>query len=666
MDCAGHLKGDILVHFYLILIRGWLLPFKQPSPFSYKDSYSNTYTIRLHNYNPADDMSTRSIPMNGVWGSLPIEEDLINDAEAIIPMVGLKTPQSLRARFAARLGRLLDAELNFVEDVDQHKMVISVTLPANNRPQERQDDIRPLLSRLQVHLRSIALTGQGNAKKKNAYIITILMLPGVSQREVCASLWDELLIYSYPTRKKIIDEIRQVQQDHREHLDNFITSMFRINDIDAGSSAVDEELGAKLIDFYHGIQGYNGSMKQTHDLIQFASSMACTILHLQERIKGLLKKARFANSMYRLICWLGFPERVHKTLVRAANSSVAFQNITFELRTLAATASFVPSSHPQGSSKAASLAGNAISTPGARSGGNGMPQGAARKSMPLQPKPNSPVRPSLPGPVQENAEYGLHYKSMTATISAQSNHIDPLEVIQPFLSREDRSLGLLRLQPRSKQMAAHLAATALCGKLLPVGSEAWYNFGFVVTKDEAEERHLINLYAALLKNSRHPEAIFMELVGAIETGSLVDWFDRKEYAHFRHAFHHLEHFLNTQPHKRPTVWRLKQFVHSDAATEPPACLQRDYGFKLCRNRDEVDRIKSVYATMLRTMDPLAIHGFCLVNRLHEEGVVKTGIPMDARDARLMKNDYPSPFVGFDDRRGLDRYCGPFFKRSLKA
>ncbi|CBX96764.1 hypothetical protein LEMA_P098950.1 [Plenodomus lingam JN3] len=228
-----------------------------------------------------------------------------------------------------------------------------------------------------------------------------------------------------------------------------------------------------------------------------------------------------------------------------------------------------------------------------------------------------------------------------------------------------RQTILLRLEPISKQITAHLVATVLRGAILPVSSEAWYQFGFVATEDEAKERHLAGLYATMLKESSNTEAIFRDLVKALETNSLVQLFDMHEYSQFREVFPSLEDFLNTTPTKRPTVWRLRQFVDSSQAVEPPACLQRDYGFKYCCRREEVERMKAVYAVMLRRLGPMRVHSYCTVNRLYEEGIIKTGIPMNASDARLMQNDYMSPFMGFDNDLGLAAYRGPLFRKSLQ-
>ncbi|OAK93359.1 hypothetical protein IQ06DRAFT_183864, partial [Phaeosphaeriaceae sp. SRC1lsM3a] len=104
----------------------------------------------------------------------------------------------------------------------------------------------------------------------------------------------------------------------------------------------------------------------------------------------------------------------------------------------------------------------------------------------------------------------------------------------------------------------------------------WHTFGFVTINDVEEERHLAGLYAIILE-----EAIFQEIMRAVETNQLPQLFDRNGYSHFRQEFPRLEAVLNTPPARRPTVWHLKHFLLCEANTEPPAVLQRDYGFRYC-------------------------------------------------------------------------------------
>lgn len=89
-------------------------------------------------------------------GSLPVEENLVDDAQGVIPMIGLKTPQSLRERFLARLERLMNAEITLVGDAAKSEMLITVALAASPGQRELDDDVYAFLGRLQTCLRRIA------------------------------------------------------------------------------------------------------------------------------------------------------------------------------------------------------------------------------------------------------------------------------------------------------------------------------------------------------------------------------------------------------------------------------------------------------------------------------------------------------------------------------
>lgn len=239
-----------------------------------------------------------------------------------------------------------------------------------------------------------------------------------------------------------------------------------------------------------------------------------------------------------------------------------------------------------------------------------------------------------------------------------------MTAVQPYLAQGDRGLALGRLQPAAKQHVAQLVGTVLRKKLLPMQTTAWYSFGFVTTKDEEEERQLAGLYAVLLTTADNPEAIFRELQTALELNTLVALFDTNEYAHFRGLFPYLETFLTTTPTKRSTVWRLRQFIQDPVDDEPPACLQRDYGFSFCRQREEVLRLKAIYVRMLRKLGPKNLHTACVHGRL-SEAATKEGLYVDIKDRRFLSNDYGSPFLGLDGEGGLEAYRGPFYRKKLK-
>ena len=421
--------------------------------------------------------------------------------------------------------------------------------------------------------------------------------------------------------------------------------MFGIDDADNRGSRLDRELGDKIIRLSHDVHAFDGSMKELNQLIQFASTMTRVNHNLRDRLRYLLEKTYFANKLFDLICALGFPERVYNTLVRAARSSQTFRKINFHLR-------------PQSPVKNVSFA-----TPMAR----------AMSSSTI--KPSSPPQKEKSKRMQQYEATAKEMKKATIPLSSLPLPSPPpqqavaslgplMAAVQPYLDRQDRGLPLHSLQPAAKQTTAQLIGTITRERLLQTGTTAWYSFGFVTAKDEEQEGQLAGLYVAILKEAKDPEAAFRELQSALETNSVVRLFDKYEYAHFRDLFPYLKAFLSTPPTKRSTVWRLRQFILDPVDDEPPACLQRDYGFKFCRQREEVLRLKEIYTNMLRKMGPQKLD-IAFVNGRLSETAMKEGVHIDPKDRRFLKNDYGSPFLGLDYEGGLENYRGPFYRKPLK-
>jgi len=421
--------------------------------------------------------------------------------------------------------------------------------------------------------------------------------------------------------------------------------MFGIDDMDKKGSMLDRELGDKIIRLSHDVHAFEGSMRDLNKLIQFASTMTRVNHNLRDRLRYLLEKTYFANKLFDLICALGFPELVYSTLVRAARSSQTFRNVNFHLRpqspvksvsfatpmaspTLPKTIKPSPPPQKEKSKQRQRYEATAIET------------AIAAPTLPSLPLPSSPPQPALTG-------------------------LGPLmTAVQPYLNQQDRNLSLHSLQPATKQETAQLIGTVLRERLLSTQTAAWYSFGFVTAKDEEQERQLAGLYVAILKDAEDPEAAFRELQTALKMNSIVHLFDKYEYSHFRELFPYLKAFLSTPPRKRSTVWRLRQFIQDPTDDEPPACLQRDYGFKYCRHREEVLRLKEMYSNILKKLGPQKLDIACSNGRLSETAM-KEGVHIGQKDRRFLKNDYGSPFLGVDCEGGLENYRGPFYRKPLK-
>ncbi|KAL7777109.1 hypothetical protein CFE70_007532 [Pyrenophora teres f. teres 0-1] len=371
-------------------------------------------------------------------------------------------------------------------------------------------------------------------------------------------------------------------------------------------SKADEELGTHLLSLYQAIKACESCMKNITALVQVASTMTRDMMNLQDRLKFCLRKAKVSNELYQLICQLGFPERVNNTLIRMARSCSSFSNATFYLER-----------HHLSDGKPLTQRAGFPASRGASSA----------------PKPASP--PQIPDCQQPRSPE-----------TSASSFTRSMAVIEPYLAQDDRPKMLLRLAPVAKQDVAQLVGSVLRGNLPPVNSEAWYLFGFVAADDEEQER--------LLGVQR-----------ALETNNFVQLFKVKGYEHIFEIVPHLQSYLRTALEARSTAFRLKQFILNRNGTEPPAALKRDYGFRFCKQREEVLLLKEIYSNICKKMSLEDLHTACIHGRLYESAVQK-GIFVDPKYKRLMQNDYPSPFVGYDNRKGLDNYRGSIFKKRLNS
>ena len=241
-----------------------------------------------------------------------------------------------------------------------------------------------------------------------------------------------------------------------------------------------------------------------------------------------------------------------------------------------------------------------------------------------------------------------------------------MDTVRQYLPEEDRELGLLRLQPAAKQAAALLVGCVLHNILVPPGSDTYYFFGFVACRNEREEQDLAIYYHQLLDTTLDPTIVFKSIVKALEHGTLMGLMRNKGRQDVEKSFPALTPFLAVQPEKRFSVYRLVQFIRDGDNDEPLPCLKRDYGFKLCTQREQVTKLKALYAMVLDKAGPGRLHHACIFGRLLDLATMILGSAVDPAMRRLLQNDYPSPSIGFDNSQGLERYMAPLFKRSLKA
>jgi hypothetical protein len=466
-------------------------------------------------------------------------------------------------------------------------------------------------------------------------------------------------MYSYLNVDHVVESIQACFSQNETTFEEFLTKMFGILDHTESRSTLDRELGDRLIFLNQAVRSYDKSMKQLHSLIRYASDMIKKIQSLQDRLKYLLQKSRFADTLFKLICTLGFPGRAHNTFVRAAKFTLSFTNITTHVKPNMASPRRGRSIAPSATSSATTTAPNrvkrasdTISTASSQTTTNtasASPSPRTKQSSQKLPQnPLETLQQNLPSPTPDRRE----------PIKPEPNHEkDTFAVIRPYLAEEDQLPEL----SVSKQDTIRLLQAVLNGNLLQISTNAWYRFGFVTARDEEEERQIGGLYAAILKEAHNKALIFSEIAHAIGTNTMSKLFDAHGWGHFGQELPQLELFLNTPSHQRPTVWRLKQFLQIDGDPEPPAALQRDYGFKFCRQREEVYYLKAVYAQMLAHVGPIKLHHACIFGRLYDTARQR-GVTVDPKYKRLMENDYPAPCVGFDNDDGLAAYRGRFYKR----
>ncbi|KAF2660159.1 hypothetical protein K491DRAFT_589746 [Lophiostoma macrostomum CBS 122681] len=243
---------------------------------------------------------------------------------------------------------------------------------------------------------------------------------------------------------------------------------------------------------------------------------------------------------------------------------------------------------------------------------------------------------------------------------------DPVErLLQPareWLEPSERHRTLRELEPSSKREALLLLAFLLEGQPPTADLDIYFDFGFVVCKTEDETMILAGLYKALLTKPGEKVDMFYQVWRALADNTLVELFDDNGYPTFRDEIPALERFLSASPGRRPTVWRLIQFIRQQENTDPSAWLQRDYGFQFCKQREEVERLKNIYSAILKKSSPGQLHRACIQGQLFQFGLSK-GVVIDPRNKRLMQNTRGHPSLGYDDEETAKLYKGPFFRKS---
>ncbi|KAJ4982650.1 hypothetical protein SVAN01_11862 [Stagonosporopsis vannaccii] len=438
----------------------------------------------------------------------------------------------------------------------------------------------------------------------------------LTKTEELEDLWEIILIYAYQVTDETTKKTQKLFEDQSVKFQSMICDMFDLDAIYTSECRFDMELGAHIVRLEQLARTYVGQIRQQDELIELAWHMVCTHAALNTRMRALLQST-FANNLHLLVCELSHAKRALHTIFRIAKSTSAFKNVSILLAQ--------PPSRP-----------SSISPVVRRTAKPSSPQLAAQQS----PTAISPL--SLP-----------------------SSSLDILESVRPYLSKEDQEHGIYRLHSSAKQDTAILVAFVLRGLVPSPASNAYYRFGFVVCKDCPAQARLCSTYRRFLSRKQGKQANFRDLVQALEANKLPLLPDDDGHQHKLVMHHSVRDFLLVRPQERPSVFRLIQFLRDEDNDEPPPCVKRDYGFRLCTQREHVTALRNLYTAILsRTKTtPLELHYACEQGELLRFASKVTVVEPNMH--RFLRNEN-NPGIGFDNDVGLGAYMLPLFKKSLKS
>ncbi|KAF9701919.1 hypothetical protein EKO04_000301 [Ascochyta lentis] len=528
-----------------------------------------------------------------------MQDEFIDDAKDDIPVAGLQGELSLKGRFLFRLGRLLDAELVVPETKGSQTVHIYIKPLVGSASRNTGYD-----KRLRDFTEDLQCTLVDLARATT----------GPEREQASRDQWDVILLYVSQNTEKTVGMLQQIFESYRDRFGALVLQTLGLDDVDEKGSSLDTELADLVIRLHQLARGYEGSIKAQNDLIEFAWNLPHRCPDLAVQLRCLLGST-FSTQLYRLVGDLGQPLRTHHTLIRAATSFDIFQTLKFHL-----------GSPPVPSCRAVN-----------------------------SPRKNPPTRQQQSQPLQ-------HHRIASPTHILNPSRKNIMDIIRPYLPKEDRMLGITRLQPEQKQAAALLIGSVLSGLPVPVGSEAYYQFGFVTCRNESEESTLSRYYRQFLDTTLHPTIVFKSIVKALEFGTLTGLLRNKGPQDMEKSFPSLQQFLNSRPEERPSIHRLVQFIRDNTNDEPMPCLRRDYGFKFCSQREHVTKLKALYTMILDRTEAIKLHNACQSGELREFAMAVLGY-VDQPMRRLLQNDYPHPAIGFDNSMGLENYVKPLFKRT---
>lgn len=446
-------------------------------------------------------------------------------------------------------------------------------------------------------------------------ICSTLTLLESTKIEKSTQLWEMLLLYSFQNTDETVKKMKKLFSDQYGKFEVMVDTMFGLDRDDMNKSHFTMELGTDIMLLEQRARTYTEQVKQHEELIELAWNMPRVHSGLNGMMRDLLQST-FANSLHDMICDLGHVKRLLHTILRIARTDPTFKNIKICL---------------------------------------GEPPSITSSTSSVAQKANKPR--SLPNMAPQSPV-------MTPPLPPQNPSLDIFESIKPYLSKEDQECGLHTLQSAAKQDAAILVAFVVRGVVPHPATAAHYHFGFVVCPDRVAENALVSTYYRFLNREQGKAANFQDLVQALEAYKLPLLPDADSHHNTLVMPRSVKDFLFARPHERPSVWRLIQFLRDNDNDEPPPCVKRDYGFKLCSQREHVTALKNLYTAILRKTTPMRLHSAC-----EDGGLLRFAskiVVIEPKMHRFLHNDDSNPGIGFDNDVGLDAYMLPLFKRSSKG
>ncbi|KAJ4370000.1 hypothetical protein N0V83_005764 [Neocucurbitaria cava] len=231
--------------------------------------------------------------------------------------------------------------------------------------------------------------------------------------------------------------------------------------------------------------------------------------------------------------------------------------------------------------------------------------------------------------------------------------------VKGYLEDQDCELEYQILQPDAKRVTYPFAA--ILNERYPNPKwESYHAFGFGTCWTEAQRQLLLGLYHSLLADAGDKVVIFKKLWFALANNDILPLLEENGYTNLE-ELPGLARFLSRPSNQRETVWRLVQFLHDEKNDEPHPYVKRDFGFQVCRMREDVLTIKEVYAKLLEKCRPSELHQAAMEGALYELGD-KKGVFIAPEYRRFMINDHPAPYLGYDNGLGLRRHEAALFRK----